>query len=139
MPQKTLNPKTAVSPKLYEATLKYVNALRAKAGVAPLAALPQALPGIEGCPIGRALQPLHKLHTPYDLPYRGCPDDGEDDNDYYEDYDGETSKAPVRVTTFSGSTRIRIRAGKEFKYIQAPKYITKFLDAFEKKASEVFK
>lgn len=145
MTQPKVNPKTAVPAKLYKAALNYVNRLRETAGCEKLSELPPGLPGIEGCPIGKALQPLHSSYTPYQLPYRigsKVYDGTEDDDDDNYDWDQEDAdSSPVRVTTFGAHTKIRLRSkkSKKFRVIVAPLYITKFLNAFEKKAEEVLK
>jgi hypothetical protein len=146
MAYKKVDPKKVVPKQLYDATLKYVNAVRKKAGEPALKALPPALPGIEGCPIGTALAPLHKPYTPFTLPYRegklvmSGDDDEDDDYDSYWDED-ETDSCGVRVTTFGKKTVIRLRNRKtnKFNVLVAPLYVTKFLDRYDLEAQKEIK
>jgi hypothetical protein len=133
-----VDPQEVVPTKLYTAALKYVNAMRKKAGAPVLKKLPEAVPGIEGCPIGQALQPLHAAYTAMDLLNQDTRDSDNDD-DYEDDdyYDEDESEArQVRVTSFGSKTVIRLRDRKTLKFrrVVAPLYITKFLTAFEKGA-----
>lgn len=125
-----LSPKQVVPARLYKATLKYVNALRQKEGLTELKALPAALPGIEGCPVGLA---LHELCAPYDADMLA-----ERESVSWMD---EEDLAGVRVTTFNGKTRIRYRdiTTLDMRTVVTPKYVTQFLDTFDKKARKAFK
>lgn len=149
-----VDPKQVVPEKLYTATLKFVNAQRKKQGFPALKKLPEGHPGVEGCPIGRAFGSLHQpfdMHSLVDKVVLGKEDGGylyndissPDSNDLADEFafeEGEVANQ-VRVRTFNGVTKIRmmLKSNAEVLEIKAPKYVTQFLDAFDKKAGEALK